>query len=93
MPTAEIAVIGSEGAGSIIFCKEITEADDSEARLKELVTKYQEQFANPYMAAARGYIDDVIEPKETRPRIIDALKMLRNKRDANPPKKHGNIPL
>jgi len=63
------------------------------ARRAELVEQYREQFANPYVAAARGYIDDVIDPAETRPRLIEALQMLQNKRDANPPKKHGNIPL
>jgi acetyl-CoA carboxylase carboxyltransferase component len=92
-PTAEIAVMGPEGAVNIIFRKELAAAGDPEARRAELVAEYREQFANPYVAAARGYIDDVIEPSETRPRIIEALKMLQNKRDANPPKKHGNIPL
>jgi propionyl-CoA carboxylase beta chain len=92
-PTAEIAVMGPEGAVNIIFRKELAAADDPETRRAELVAEYREQFANPYVAAARGYIDDVIEPGETRPRIIEALKMLQNKRDANPPKKHGNIPL
>jgi len=92
-PTAEIAVMGPDGAVNIIFRKELTEADDPDARRTELAADYREQFANPYVAAARGYIDDVIEPSETRPRIIEALEMLQNKRDANPPKKHGNIPL
>jgi acetyl-CoA carboxylase carboxyltransferase component len=92
-PTAEIAVMGPNGAVNIIFRKELAAADDPEARRAELVEEYREQFANPYVAAARGYIDDVIEPNETRPRVIEALEMLRNKRDANPPKKHGNIPL
>jgi acetyl-CoA carboxylase carboxyltransferase component len=92
-PTAEIAVMGPDGAVNIIFRKELAEADDPDARRAALVAEYREQFANPYVAAARGYIDDVIEPNETRPRIIEALEMLRNKRDANPPKKHGNIPL
>ncbi|MCS7281835.1 MAG: acyl-CoA carboxylase subunit beta [Anaerolineae bacterium] len=92
-PTAEIAVMGPEGAVNIIFRKEIAAAADPEAERERLVREYREQFANPYVAAARGYIDDVIEPQETRPRLIEALKMLRNKRDANPPKKHGNIPL
>jgi propionyl-CoA carboxylase beta chain len=85
--------MGPEGAVNIIFRKELAAADDPETRRAELVAEYREQFANPYVAAARGYIDDVIEPSETRPRIIEALKMLQNKRDANPPKKHGNIPL
>ena len=92
-PTAEIAVMGPEGAVNVVFRKEVAEADDPEARRQELVEEYREEFANPYVAAARGYIDDVIEPAETRPRIIEALKMLQNKRDTNPPKKHGNIPL
>ncbi len=92
-PTAEIAVMGPEGAVNIIFRKEIAAAADPEAERERLVREYREQFANPYVAAARGYIDDVIEPQETRPRLIEALRMLRNKRDANPPKKHGNIPL
>ncbi|MBC7226568.1 MAG: acyl-CoA carboxylase subunit beta [Thermoflexales bacterium] len=92
-PTAEIAVMGPDGAVNIIFRKEIAAAADPEAERERLVREYREQFANPYIAAARGYIDDIIEPQETRPRLIEALKMLRNKRDANPPKKHGNIPL
>lgn len=92
-PTAEIAVMGPEGAVNIIFRKEIAEASDPEAERERLVQEYRAQFANPYVAAARGYIDDIIEPQETRPRLIEALRMLRNKRDANPPKKHGNIPL
>ncbi len=92
-PTAEIAVMGPEGAVNIIFRKEIAAAADPEAERERLARDYRERFANPYIAAARGYIDDVIEPQETRPRLIEALKMLRNKRDANPPKKHGNIPL
>ncbi len=92
-PTAEIAVMGPEGAVNIIFRKELEAADDPAARREELVQEYRERFANPYVAAARGYIDDVIEPHETRPRLINALEVLRNKRDTNPPKKHGNIPL
>jgi propionyl-CoA carboxylase beta chain len=92
-PTAEIAVMGPDGAVNIIFRKELAQAEDPAARRAELVQEYRDQFANPYMAAARGYIDDVIEPAETRPRLIEALQMLQNKRDANPPKKHGNIPL
>ncbi len=92
-PSAEIAVMGPDGAVNIIFRKELAEADDAEARRAELVQEYRDKFANPYVAAAWGYIDDVIEPAETRPRLIEALQMLQNKRDANPPKKHGNIPL
>lgn len=92
-PTAEIAVMGPDGAVSIIFRRELAEAVDPVARKAELVAMYREKFANPYVAASRGYIDDVIAPSETRPRLINALEMLRNKRDSNPPKKHGNIPL
>ncbi|HEY5984671.1 MAG TPA: acyl-CoA carboxylase subunit beta [Anaerolineales bacterium] len=92
-PTAEIAVMGPDGAVSIIARKEIEEAADSVKKKAELVAEYREKFANPYVAAQRGFIDDVIEPHETRPRLINALEMLQNKRDSNPPKKHGNIPL
>jgi acetyl-CoA carboxylase carboxyltransferase component len=92
-PSAEIAVMGPDGAVNIIFRKELEKADDPIKRKAELVTEYREKFASPYVAAERGYIDDVIEPKETRPRLINALEMLSNKRDANPAKKHGNIPL
>ncbi len=92
-PTAEIAVMGPEGAVNIIFRRELEEAEDPVARKAELVQEYRERFANPYTAARRGYVDDVIEPRETRPRLINALHMLQNKRDNNPPKKHGNMPL
>ncbi len=92
-PSAEIAVMGPDGAVNIIFRHELAETKDPIARRAELVQDYRDKFANPYVAAARGYIDDVIEPAETRPRLIEALHMLQNKRDANPPKKHGNIPL
>jgi propionyl-CoA carboxylase beta chain len=92
-PSAELAVMGPEGAVNIIFRKEIAEAEDPDKRRQELVAEYREKFANPYIAASRGYIDDVIEPRYTRPRLINALEMLSNKRDSNPPKKHGNIPL
>jgi len=92
-PTAEIAVMGPDGAVNIIFRKEIAQAENPEAERERLTKEYGEQFAHPYIAAARGYIDDVIEPQETRPRLISALEMLQNKRDKNPPKKHGNIPL
>ena len=92
-PAAEIAVMGPDGAVNIIVRQQLAEADDPEAERERLVAEYREQFANPYVAAARGYIDDIIEPRETRPRLIEALQMLRNKRDSNPPKKHGNIPL
>ncbi len=92
-PTAEIAVMGPDGAVNIIFRRELMEADDPVTRKVELVNEYREKFANPYVAAARGFVDDVIMPSETRPRLINALEMLQNKRDSNPPKKHGNIPL
>ncbi|MBD3403005.1 methylmalonyl-CoA carboxyltransferase [candidate division GN15 bacterium] len=92
-PTAEIAVMGAKGAAEIIFKREIAEADDPEAELKKKTDAYSEWFANPFEAAARGYIDDVIEPKTTRPRLIRAFEMLETKKDSNPPKKHGNIPL
>ncbi len=92
-PTAEIAVMGPDGAVNIIFRKELAAAADPVAKKAELVEEYREKFANPYVAAGRGYVDDVIEPRETRPRLINALEMLSNKRDSNPPKKHGNIPL
>ncbi len=92
-PSAEIAVMGAEGAVNVIFRRDIASADDSDARKTELVDDYQSRFANPYVAAAAGFIDDVIEPQETRPRLINALEMLKNKQDTLPPKKHGNIPL
>ena len=92
-PSAEIAVMGPEGAVNIISRQEIAEADDPEATRARLIQEYLEKFANPYVAASLGYIDDVIEPHETRPRLINALHMLENKRDTNPPKKHGNMPL
>jgi propionyl-CoA carboxylase beta chain len=92
-PTAEIAVMGAEGAVSIIFKDAIAQADDPKAEHRRLVAAYEAEFANPYVAASRGYVDDVIKPSETRPRLIRALDMLADKRDTNPPKKHGNIPL
>jgi len=92
-PISEIAVMGPEGAVNIIFRKEIAAAEDPAAKREALVEQYREQFANPYVAASRGYVDDVIEPPETRFRIIEALRILEKKRDSNPPKKHGNIPL
>ena len=92
-PTAEIAVMGPEGAINIVFREEIGAADDPDGERERLAQEYRDHYANPYGAAARGHIDDVIEPQETRPRLIEALRMLRNKRDANPPKKRGNIPL
>ena len=85
--------MGPEGAVNIIFRKELADSDDPVTRKAELVADYREKFANPYVAASRGYVDDVIMPRETRSRLINALEMLSNKRDANPAKKHGNIPL
>ncbi|MFN9755099.1 MAG: acyl-CoA carboxylase subunit beta [Planctomycetota bacterium] len=92
-PSAEIAVMGAEGAAKIVFRREIQAAKDPVAEEKRLVAEYKAKFANPYAAAARGYVDDVVEPRRTRPLLIQALELLRSKRDTNPPKKHGNIPL
>jgi propionyl-CoA carboxylase beta chain len=92
-PTAEIAVMGAKGAVEILYRREIAAAEDPKARADELQVEYAERFANPYAAAARGYVDDVIDPRETRARVVSALDMLQNKRDSNPPRKHGNIPL
>ncbi len=92
-PTAEIAVMGVDGAVNIIFKDQIEKSADPEETRKQLVSEYTAKFANPYVAAGRGYLDDIIEPKDTRPKLIAALEMLKNKRDTNPPKKHGNIPL
>ena len=92
-PTAEIAVMGPDGAVNVIGRREISAAEDPDAKRQELVADYRERFANPYVAANRGYIDDVIDPRDTRTRVIDALDMLSNKVDDLPPKKHGNIPL
>jgi acetyl-CoA carboxylase carboxyltransferase component len=92
-PSAEIAVMGPDGAVNIIFRKEMEKADNPVQRKADLVAEYREKFANPYVAAERGYLDDIIEPAEPRPRLITALEMLQNKRDTNPLKKHGNIPL
>ena len=92
-PTAEIAVMGPEGAVNIIFRKELDKASDKDATRKELVQKYRDTFANPYKAAELGYVDEVIAPEDTRPRLCRALQMLRNKRAEVPQRKHGNIPL
>jgi propionyl-CoA carboxylase beta chain len=92
-PTAEIAVMGAEGAVNVVFKKEIEKAADPEARRQELIREYREKFSTPYAAAERGFIDDVIEPAETRPRLIKALRMLSTKRENIPARKHGNIPL
>ncbi len=92
-PSAELAVMGPDGAVQIIFRKEIDAAKDRRARETELVAEYREKFANPYIAARMGYLDDIIEPPETRPRVINGFAMLRSKRETRPAKKHGNIPL
>ncbi len=92
-PTAEVAVMGPEGAVNIVFRKELEEADDPEARRAELIADYREKFANPYTAAERGYLDDVIEPRRTRAVLCDALETALTKREPRPPRKHGNIPL
>ncbi len=92
-PTAQIAVMGAQGAVNVIHRREIAKADDEDARRAELIAEYEEAFNNPYVAAERGLIDEVIEPRETRTRLIRTLGMLRNKRENLPPKKHGNIPL
>lgn len=92
-PTAEIAVMGPDGAANIIFRKEITQAEDPEGMRNQKINEYRDKFSNPYVAAARGYVDDVIEPAATRQRIISALDMLASKKENRPAKKHGNIPL
>src|SRR5213592_3649858 len=92
-PTAEVAVMGPEGAVNIVFRKELEEADEPEPRRAELIEDYRERFANPYVAAERGYVDDVIEPRRTRPVLADALETALTKRERRPPRKHGNIPL
>src|SRR3989454_5870680 len=92
-PTAEIAVMGAEGAVDILYRREIAEATDKASARRSRVNEFEEKFANPYVAAERGFIDEVIEPAQTRPKLIRALALLENKRDTNPPKKHGNIPL
>jgi acetyl-CoA carboxylase carboxyltransferase component len=92
-PSAEIAVMGAEGACNIIHRKEIKAADDPGKKRKEKIEEYRELFANPYMAASRGYVDAVIQPSETRSRLIDALEIMCSKRELRPPKKHGNIPM
>jgi propionyl-CoA carboxylase beta chain len=92
-PTAEVAVMGPEGAVNIVFRHELEQAEDPDARRAELIQDYKDQFANPYTAAERGYIDDVIEPRRTRPVLIGALETALSKRERRPPRKHGNIPL
>ena len=85
--------MGAEGAVGILYRREIGEAQDKEAARKGRVLEFEEKFANPYVAAERGFVDEVIEPSQTRPKLIRALSLLENKRDTNPPRKHGNIPL
>jgi propionyl-CoA carboxylase beta chain len=92
-PTAEIAVMGAEGAVNIVYRRELATAGENGAVRRAKIEEFQERFANPFVAAEYGFIDDVIEPRETRPRIIRALRMLENKVDTTPRKKHGNIPL
>src|SRR5690606_22904952 len=92
-PTAEIAVMGPEGAVEIVYRRDLQQAEDPVALKAKLAAEYREKFANPYIAASRGFVDDVIEPRDTRARLINALGVMANKRDENPPKKHGNIPL
>ena len=92
-PTAEIAVMGAEGAVGILYRKELADTTNPEEDRQRIVNEFNDKFANPYVAAERGYIDEVIEPSRTRPKLIRALSLLQNKRDTNPPKKHGNIPL
>jgi propionyl-CoA carboxylase beta chain len=92
-PTAEIAVMGAEGAVNILYRRNIMQGKDPNGVRNEKIEEYRDKFASPYIAAERGYIDDVIEPKYTRQKLIRGLRLLENKRDTNPPKKHGNIPL
>jgi len=92
-PTAEIAVMGPKGAVEILFRKEIGDSSDPERATDAKIEEYRQKFAHPYVAASRGFVDDIIDPRDTRPRLIDALQTLQSKRDRNPPKKHGNIPL
>ena len=92
-PTAEIAVMGADGAVSIIFRRELAAAEDQESKREELVAAYKDKFANPYRAAELGYVDEILRPRDTRHRLIEAFDSLQNKRASNPPKKHGNIPL
>jgi len=92
-PNAEIAVMGADGAVNILYRRELERAADVEAARAARVAEYREKFANPYIAAQRGFIDEVIAPRQTRRKLIAALEALDTKRDKNPPKKHGNIPL
>jgi propionyl-CoA carboxylase beta chain len=92
-PTAEIAVMGPDGAVNILYKREMDAAKNPVALKEEKTREYREKFANPYIAAERGYVDEVIEPRDTRRRLIQVLEVLHTKRDTNPPRKHGNIPL
>jgi propionyl-CoA carboxylase beta chain len=92
-PTAEIAVMGAEGAVGVLYKRELMDTTNAEEKRQQIVDEFNEKFANPYVAAEKGFIDEIIEPRYTRPKLIRALKLLQNKRDTNPPKKHGNIPL
>ena len=85
--------MGAEGAVGILYRRELNESEDKEAARRARIAELQDKFANPYLAAERGFVDEVIEPSQTRPKLISALLLLENKRDSNPPKKHGNIPL
>jgi propionyl-CoA carboxylase beta chain len=92
-PSAQIAVMGAQGAVNILYRKQLGKAADVEAKRKELIEDYEDTLANPYIAAERGYIDAVIAPHETRSEVVRSLRLLRTKRETLPPKKHGNIPL
>jgi len=92
-PQAEIAVMGPEGAVGVLYRRELQAAADPEALRREKIAEFREKFANPYVAADRSFVDEVIEPRHTRRKIIAGLEMARSKRDKNPPRKHGNIPL
>jgi propionyl-CoA carboxylase beta chain len=92
-PTAQIAVMGAQGAASILYRRQLAKAEDPEALRAKLVQEYEDTLSNPYIAAERGYVDSVIPPSQTRPYVVKALRVLRNKRQTLPPKKHGNIPL
>ena len=92
-PTAELAVMGPQGAVEIVYRRELQEAADPDARRVELVDEYMEKFANPYVAAERGYVDDVIDPADTRAKLVAGLRMLASKDEESPARKHGNVPL
>jgi acetyl-CoA carboxylase carboxyltransferase component len=92
-PTAEMAVMGAEGAIGIIYRRELTEAEDAEAEREQKLKEYRELLYNPYIAASRGYVDEVIVPQQTRPKIVAALELLSTKHETRPAKKHGNIPM